>query len=398
MRNTNKLILVLGALIALSPFSIDMYLPAFSGIASSLHSSVKEVGYSLTSYYAGLCVGQLVYGVLIDRFGRKKPLHIGLTLYLLASLACAFAGNLQLLILLRLLMALGGCVGMVAARAVVGDVFQEKDRAKVLSSLVLVMGVAPVIAPTIGGFVNDALGWRWVFGTMTLIAVVLILAVKFFLPETKKPDPGVALHPFSILRSYAEVIRNRAFTIYALTAGLAYAGMYAYIAGSPGVFMERFGLTSTAYGWAFAFNAIGLIAGSQLNKWALGKYAPVSICTVATVMLVLTSVSMNLQNQYLGLNASFTIGYTFLFLFWIGFINPTATALALGEIEVGAGRASAILGSIQMIAGVAASWAVNFFDGGSHNTMSGVMLCCALLSLISLITGLGKGARSFLRS
>jgi DHA1 family bicyclomycin/chloramphenicol resistance-like MFS transporter len=204
-------ILIMGGLIALSPFSIDMYLPAFTAIAASLHSSVAKVGYSLTSYYAGLCAGQLVYGLLIDRYGRKKPLVIGLLIYLLAAVGCALSTGIGMLIAVRLFMALGGCVGMVAARAIVRDLFPPEDTAKILSILVLVMSVAPIIAPTIGGFVNGWLGWRWVFGVMGLIALGLIAAVKFYLPETKAADASVNLSLKAIIKEYLAVGSNRLF-------------------------------------------------------------------------------------------------------------------------------------------------------------------------------------------
>lgn len=380
------LILILGGLIALSPFSIDMYLPAFPTIASSLKTDIAQVGYSLTSYYAGLCIGQLIYGIVIDRFGRKKPLMIGLFIYLLAAIGCALAPGINLLIAIRLFMALGGCVGMVAARAMVRDLFPPEDTAKILSVLVLVMGVAPIIAPTIGGGVNTLMGWRWVFGVMGLISLILIVAVKWFLPESKPADVSVSMKLKVIVPEYLAILKNKSFVIYSLAGGVSYAGMYAYIAGSPFVFMQQFGFSNNAYGWAFAFNACGLIMGSQINRLALKWYDSAKISNYASVLLFFTGGVLLLLTSMGFAGPVTTLIFTFLFLFWLGFINPNATALALKPFSVAAGRASAILGSIQMIAGVAASWLVSFLNNGTIVVMPAVMFVCTLLTVVLLIS------------
>ncbi|PTR01506.1 DHA1 family bicyclomycin/chloramphenicol resistance-like MFS transporter [Mucilaginibacter yixingensis] len=389
------IIVVLGMLIALSPFSIDMYLPAFPAIAAALHTNIARVGYSLTSYYAGLCVGQLIYGILIDRFGRKKPLLAGLLIYLAAGLCCALAGGINLLIGVRLFMALGGCVGMVAARAIVRDLYPPEEMAGVLSLLVLVMGIAPVIAPTIGGLIGSWLGWRWVFGTMALIGALLIPGVWLILPETKTADKRVSLKPGNISAAYLAVLRNPTFLKYTLAGGISYAGMYAYIAGSPFVFMQKFGFSDTAYGWAFALNACGLIAGSQLNRLALRKYTSATVVRVACALLFLTGLGLLLVTWAGIAGPAITLAFIFFFLFWIGFINPNTTALALAPFTAAAGRASAVLGSSQMIAGVAASWLVSFFNNGTTLIMPVVMFGCTLISFL-LLAGRKRAQRTAL--
>ena len=386
IKDSAILIMVLGALIALSPFSIDMYLPAFPAIAKSLNTSIAKVGYSLTSYYFGLCVGQLIYGVLIDRFGRKKPLMIDLLIYLIAAIGCALAPDVNFLIGIRLFMALGGCVGMVAARAIVRDLFPVEDTAKILSILVLVMGVAPIIAPTIGGFVNTLVGWSWVFGVMGLISLMLFFAVKFILPETRQDDPDISLSIKTILPEYFAVLRNRSFLIYTLAGGISYAGMYAYIAGSPFVFMQKFGFSDRNYGWAFAFNACGLILGSQINRLALKRFSSTAISFYAAFSLFLVGLVLLITTAKGVAGPVLTLCFVFLFLFFLGFINPNATALALQPFTSQAGRASAILGSVQMIAGVLASWLVSFFNNGTLITMPVVMFGCAIITL-ALLTG-----------
>ncbi len=374
--HTKRIIIILGLLIAISPFSIDTYLPAFPAIAAALKTDIAHVGYSLTSYYAGLCTGQLIYGVLIDRFGRKKPLIIGLLLYFVATVLCALSTSIGMLVAVRLLMALGGCVGMVAARAMVRDLFSPEDTAKVLSQLVLIMGVAPIIAPSIGGFINSTFGWRWVFGAIAIIALLLTAAVNWLLPETKQADSTVSLAPKHLLAEYGAVFKNRTFLVYTLAGGISYAGLYAYIAGSPFVFMEVFGFSPAAYGLAFSANACGLIIGSQLNRVLLKKHESAHVCKWATILLFITGLSLLTATINGTADARFTLCCTFLFLFCLGFINPNTTALALRPFTVAAGRASALLGSIQMIAGVLASWMVSLLHNGTPVIMAAVMFVC----------------------
>jgi DHA1 family bicyclomycin/chloramphenicol resistance-like MFS transporter len=275
------LIFILGLLSAIGPFSIDMYLPGFPAIASDLHSSIARISLSLSSFFIGISAGQFLYGPLLDRFGRKKPLYIGLSIYLLCSIGCAMAASADLLILLRLLQALGGCVGMVASRAMVRDLFAVKDNAKVFSLLMLVVGVSPIVAPTLGGYISASLGWRYIFVVLSLLAVFILAAVHFILPESKEPDPGFSLLPKEIIKRFSLVIREPQFYTYAFTGSSASAGLYAYISGSPYVFMELYKVNEKQYGWIFAIIAMGLIGASQLNSILLKTYKSEQIIRVA---------------------------------------------------------------------------------------------------------------------
>src|SRR6476619_5155313 len=231
------LILILGLLTALRPLSIDMYLPAFPAIAINLHTSASTVTLSLSSFFIGISAGQLLYGPLLERFGRKRPLYAGLCFYFLASVGCALAQSVNVLIICRLLQAIGGCAGMVAARAMVRDLFDVKENAKVFSMLMLVVSVAPIIAPALGGYITAALGWRYLFGMLILVVLVILVGTYFFLPESKKPDPNFSLKPVPILRNFASVLKHPHFLTYALTGAISYAGLYAYIGGCSFVFM-----------------------------------------------------------------------------------------------------------------------------------------------------------------
>lgn len=192
-KTTFYLIFILGLLSAIGPFSIDMYLPGFPAIARDLHTSVGHISLSLSSFFIGISAGQFIYGPLLDRYGRKRPLYVGLCVYLVASLGCTFARSADQLIGLRLVQALGSCAGLVASRAMVRDLFHVRDNARVFSLLMLVVGVSPIIAPTLGGYVTAAFGWRYIFVILSGIGLFVLAAVYFRFPESKQGDPDYSL-------------------------------------------------------------------------------------------------------------------------------------------------------------------------------------------------------------
>src|SRR6476646_2292085 len=227
-----RVVIILGLLTAIGPFSIDMYLPAFPDIAKGLHTTVAQVTLSLSSFFIGISFGQLLYGPLLERFGRKKPLYAGLCIYLIASIGCALAASVNALIALRLLQALGGCVGMVAARAMVRDLFEVKENAKVFSMLMLVVAVSPIIAPTLGGYITSVLGWRYVFVMLIIVDVIILTCIYFMLPESKPPDPNFSLRAGAITKNFLGIIKHPQFYTYAVTGAIGYGGLSAYISGS----------------------------------------------------------------------------------------------------------------------------------------------------------------------
>ncbi|MDX5421933.1 MAG: multidrug effflux MFS transporter [Hymenobacteraceae bacterium] len=391
-KQQNKIILILGALAALGPFAIDMYLPGFPAIAKDLRTDISHVALSLTSYFIGISVGQLIYGPLVDRFGRKKPLVIGLSLFVAASLGCALAPGVEWLIGLRLLLALGGCAGMVASRAVVRDVFPVKDIPKVFSTLVLVMGVAPIVAPTIGGFVTASFGWRYIFVVLSAIGALVLLIVGLLLPESKGADPTLSLKPKRVLGDFIGVLKEPVFLTYAIAASTAQAGLFAYITGSPFVFMEIFGLSETHYGWAFGLNAFGFIAGSQVNRLALKRSTSEQVTFTAGTVQFSAGILLLLGN-YLGfLNADGSLLLIFFYMFSLGFISPNATALALAPFARNAGSASALMGSFQMAMGALASALVSTLHNNTAIPMTGVMAGATVIS-VSLLVGFRRYSR-----
>jgi DHA1 family bicyclomycin/chloramphenicol resistance-like MFS transporter len=381
------LILILGLLTAIGPFSIDMYLPAFPNIAHGLHTTVGQVTLSLSSFFIGISVGQLLYGPLLERFGRKKPLYVGLCVYLVASLGCAAAASVNALIVLRLLQALGGCVGMVASRAMVRDLFEVKENAKIFSTLMLVVAVSPIIAPTLGGYITASMGWRYVFAMLIVVDLLILMGTYFLLPESKKPDPNFSLRPAPILKNFAGVATHPQFYTYALTAAISAAGLYAYIGGSPHVFMEIFRVNERQYGWIFALIAMGLIGASQVNSVLLRIYSSEQIIKVALCCQSIIGATMA-GITFLGWSDLFvTIFLIFIFLCTQGFVFPNASALSLACFGHNAGSASALLGAIQMTIGAGTSAMVSVLQNHTALPMTGVMAGCAVTAFSVLLLG-----------
>ncbi|OPX95082.1 MAG: Bicyclomycin resistance protein [Syntrophorhabdus sp. PtaB.Bin006] len=380
----NTIIWLLGSLAAIGPFSIDMYLPGFPAIAADLSTDMAHVGLTLTSYFVGISIGQIAYGPVMDRFGRKKPLMLGLLVYIVAALGCALSPSVSVLITLRFFLALGGCVGMAGSRAVVRDLFSGREIARALSALVMVFGVAPIIAPTIGGMVVKTFGWRYIFVVLAAIGAVVLVALSRFLRESKGADTSISLHPKKVVLEYLGLFREPAFVTYTLASAAAVGGFLAYISGSAYVYMKLFGFTATQFGWMYSANAVGLITASQINRLWLRRQDSARILrsvTVAQFCLVAVLFVLPL-NGSIGITGF--IGLVFCYLFLFGFVNPNSMALALHPFTRNAGSASALIGCIQMVAGASASGLVSYLYNGTAMPMIWVMAGCTGISLLVL--------------
>lgn len=378
-------ILILGLLTAIGPFSIDMYLPGFPAIASDLNTDITHVGWSLTSFFLGISIGQLLYGPVIDRFGRKAPILFGFGLYAVTALGCMLVPDIDWLVALRFLLALGACSGMVASRAIVRDLFPPEESAKVFSLLMLVMGLAPIIAPTMGGIVVANFGWRAIFAILVGISVTTFALVYFLLPESKGANRSVSLRPIKVLKEYVVVLKDPDLSIYSFSSGISMAAMFAYISGSPFVYMELFGLTEQEYGWAFGINAFGFIAGTQLNRLWLRYQTSAQITLVTSTLMFITAAALLTGNALDLLGTAPILILLFMCLFWLGFINPNTTALALAPFENNVGSASAMNGFIRMILGALSSGLVSYLANGTAQPMIVTIGICAALGFVGVV-------------
>lgn len=384
------LILILGSLTALGPFSIDMYLPGFPAIAADLNTSTSSVALSLSSYFIGISAGQLLYGPLLDKFGRKKPLFIGLLVYILASAGCAFANSIDALIGLRFIQALGSCAATVASVAMVRDLFPVKDNAKVFALLMLVLGVSPMIAPTLGGYVTVAFGWHTIFLVLLGLGVFNLIASWLWLPNSYKPDTNLSLKPKPIINGFWTVFKTPQFYTYALTGALAFSGLFAYISGSPLIFMEIFQVNEETYGWIFALLSIGFIGSSQVNTLLLRRYTSQQLIYAALITQTITALVFLTASIYGWLGLYETTALLFIFLCCLGFVSPNSSALSLLPFSKNAGTASALMGAIQMGIGALASVGVSLFNVKSAVPTVSIMTLSSILAIAILYFGKRK--------
>lgn len=381
------LILILGSLTALGPFSIDMYLPGFKAIAKYLHTSTDEVALSLSSFFIGISAGQLLYGPLLDRFGRKKPLYFGLCLYIITSIGCFFSTSLEMLIIMRFFQAVGSCAAGVASMTMVRDLFPVKDNAKVFALLILVLGASPMIAPTVGSYITAAFEWQVIFLILTIIAVLILLAVIFFLPESYQPDPSFSLKPKPIINNFLEVIKEPQFFTYAISGAFAFAGLFAYVSSSPIVFIEVFKVSEKTFGWIFAGLSIGFIGSSQVNSMLVKRYSSEQLVNTFLICMAIISVVFLIGslNGWFGMGG--TIAVIFGVLCCVGICSPNTSALSLAPFTKNAGSASALLGAFQMAVGSLASIGITLIKSQTTLPMAGVMAASSIVALLVLVIG-----------
>lgn len=381
-------ILIMGAVVAVGPMSIDMYLPSLPQLQAHFATNSASTQLTLAAFFVGLAIGQLLYGPLADRFGRKLPLLVGQGVYVLASLGCVFAPSIEALIGLRFIQALGGSAGMVICRAMVRDRYPPQEMARVMSLLVLVLGVAPILAPTVGGFLQQHFGWMSIFIVLVIYGVACLVLVGFFIGESYRGGKPEPLRMGSTLRGYLRLLSHRRFMGYALAGGVAQGGMFAYIAASPFVFMQLYGLSAQAYGWLFGVNAFGLIVAAQANRYLLKRLAAQRVlkyalrgylCSAVVMLAMVVSGAFGVLGVMLPLWLCIAV---------LGFTFPNSVAAAMTPFGDRAGMASAMLGTLQFsVAGLAAVvvglWASSL-DAASALPMAGVIASCALISVVLL--------------
>ena len=381
--------LVLGLLSAIGPFAVDMYLPALPSIGQSLGASMNAVQASLMAFFISLGVGQIVYGPASDMLGRKTPLYFGLALFAVGSVGCALAPDVNTLIAWRFVQGLGACAGMVVPRAVVRDLHTGVEAARLMSLLMLVFSVSPILAPLVGSLLIESLGWRSVFWAVMASALLGLLLLATSLPETRPPEQRVDSSVRSALAAYGLLLRDRHYLGLVLIGAFGMASFFAYLANSPFVMIDHFGLTPRQYSIAFAVNAASFIGVSQLTgrlggRFGLHAMVKVAVMGYAAVMLLLLLFNLIGVDRLDVLIVTMLIGFGFL-----GLVVPATAVLALDPHGNIAGTASALMGTLQFLVGALVMAVVGLFVDGTARPMVVGIAGCAMAALALVVGTLG---------
>ncbi|GAA1161173.1 multidrug effflux MFS transporter [Microbacterium oxydans] len=379
-------IILLGALTALGPFTIDLYLPAFPVLEQDFQTTAAAIQLTLTGTMIGFALGQLVVGPLSDKVGRRVPLIAVTALHVLASVGAAFAPDLALLSVARVLMGIGAAAGGVVAMAIVRDLFGGRRLVVMLSRLALVSGVAPVIAPLIGSWLLTLMPWRGIFGVLAAYGIVMLLSTILFIPETlpvaRRQDRGGA----TMLQRYRSVLSDRVFLGVLVIGGMTFSGLFSYLSASPFLFQVTHGLDAQQYGLLFAVNSLGVVVGVQTASRLAARFGPQWVMAYSTAVLLIAGTAIIVTDQ-LGLGLWGTVIPLFVFMTACGFTFPNVQVLALDRHGKAAGTAASIIGATNFgVAGLISpvvGW-LSHDAGITATTMASVMVGCAAIGILSL--------------
>ncbi len=376
--------MLLALLTALGPLSIDMYLPALPQMAEDFGVSTAMVANTLPAYFLGLAIGQLVYGPISDRIGRKKPLYVGLTLYVIASASCVLADNEWSLIFARIIQALGGCVGVVIARAAIRDRLDVQGSAQAFSSMMIVMGIAPIAAPALGAFVLEFFHWQAIFWILALIGCISLVCIHFFFIETLVPEKRLRLSLNQVFTLYIAIFKDASFRFPMFAGCLTGGVLFSYISSASAVLMDQYGLSQQQFAYAFGFNALGIIILSSLNKKLVSRLSTLQRLKIGG-FIQLTGALVVLVSGLL-IHAPIVMVMTGLFLAvsGLGMTGPNAMALAMSQQGSRAGTASAIMGSMQFACGLLAGVLLNFLIWNALFNMGLMMLLFSGVGVIAI--------------
>lgn len=376
-----ELLVLLGALQAFAPLSIDMYLPAMPVMEQVYHTSAGSVQLTMVTFLIGYALGQSLYGPITDRFGRKPPLYASLLLFIVSALGCAFSPSIQVMSAFRLFQAVGACGGSVMSRAMVRDLFPASELRRIFSMLILVMGVSPVIAPFIGSYLLLWFGWKAAFFTQALVGIACIAGMHFRLPESLEHHARRPLDWHSIRSSYAVLFRDRTFLGASAVCGFGAAGTFAYITSAPFVFISLYKVPTERFGWLFGAVAAGMVAGSQINGrmshriplWQVLRYANlVQLAAGLSLLFCVLTGFGGLAGIFLGV---------FFYVAAQGFVFPNGSAIAMMRHGSMAGTASALLGTNQFLIAAVTTIFLGFLDNPAI-PMAVVIAGCAIAATI----------------
>jgi DHA1 family bicyclomycin/chloramphenicol resistance-like MFS transporter len=380
---TRRLPLLLGFLIAVGPVSTDMYLPAFPAIARDFHDAAAPQ-ISLAAYFLGLAIGQMTQGALSDRLGRRAPLLAGLVIYTLASVGCALCWSTGSFAVFRFLAALGCSAGVVIPRAMVRDLADGPAAAKLFSELMLVMGVAPIVAPMLGAVVVSLASWRVIFGVCALYGVLAVFFIWRFLPDTLPPARRTRIGLLPVIVRYAVIFRERAFLSHAATAAFTSACLFAYLAATPQIFIGQFGWSTAEYAALFGVNAMAYIGYNQLNPLLVNRFGVGRVISFAVAVLLVSCVGLAAVAWH-PLGAFAIVALLLLSEVGFGLVMPCAMVGALSRHQAHAGSASALLGTLQYTGGAIAGLAMGVLADGSARPMGAAMLLCAAAAALAAL-------------
>ncbi|GGE20404.1 Bcr/CflA family drug resistance efflux transporter [Polymorphobacter glacialis] len=356
-------ILLLGTLTAFGALTIDLYLPTLPSIAREFSVSAATVQLTFTAFFIGMALGQLVYGPVSDRVGRRPAILTGCAVYVVASIACAFAPSIEWLIAGRFAQALGCCAGVVVVRAVVRDRYEHRDSARIFSLLVLVLAVAPLIAPTVGAWLAMLFSWRAVFIALTLFGAVVGTIVWFRLDESRSPETAAKAHGESVLGAYLDLLGHRRLIGYTLVSAFNGATLFSYIATAPDLVIDIWGFTQGQFGIIFAGIAVGVIGSSQVNRYLLLRFSPDRILAIACLVAVVCGAAL-LAAALAGASKWVIMAGLFAVLTSNGFIAANALAGALNVDPLRAGTTAGVFGAANFAFGaVASAFAAVLHDG-----------------------------------
>lgn len=385
---------ILSGMTAFAPLSIDMYLPATPSMTRDLAAPASAGALTVAAFYVGLCLGQLIHGPLSDRLGRRPPLIAGIALFVVASAGAALSGAVGMLIAMRFLQALGGCAGMVVGRAVVRDRFTPDESAHVFSILLLVMSLAPVIAPLLGSYVLLVASWRAIFWILTAFGLLIWFGALFGLKESRSEASASHAREESAFRSYVTLLGEPKVMGYALLAGCSHMGLLTYLAITPEVLIGGFGLTAREFGWTIAVNGVGLVTANFLNRRLLGRYRYDVILRRANLLSIVASAAL-FVDAFTGFGGLVGIVVPLFFIVGlIGFTQPNAFAGALAHDPRRAGAASALVGCFQFGAGALGATIASAFHDGTARPMAAVIFTAYLVggALLYLLVPPKSGA------
>ncbi|QLW75352.1 multidrug effflux MFS transporter [Citrobacter freundii] len=376
------IVLILSALMAVTSLSTDIYLPAMPMMAKDLHGDAEL---TITGFLMGFCIAQLIWGPISDRYGRRLPLFIGLSLFVIGSVGCALSTDIVHIVFWRVFQALGACTGPMLARAMIRDLFSRTRAAQMLSTLMIIMAIAPIAGPLIGGQMIKVTSWHTIFWLLAIIGTFMLLSL-FWLPETLTEDKRSQASISSAFHHYSALLTNTRYMRFTLCLTFYYIAAYAFITGSPFVYITYFGVDPQHYGWLFAINIVGLMAMSTVNRRLVYRYPleallkiAVFIATVAAIVLAVTT----------GLGAggiTVIVGAVFVFLSMNGIIAATSTACALDAAPISAGSASALMGALQYGSGIISSLLLALFSDGTPWTMSWVIAVFTTASAVMALS------------